>query len=67
MDVSFERYAREAVVAEATLSADASDQIQSRPVGQMDVDVTLTAPGADETLVASELKWAWLPEEKLNG
>jgi hypothetical protein len=33
----------------------------------MEVDVTLTAPDADETLVASQLKWAWLPEEKLRG
>lgn len=67
MDVSFDRYAQQAVVAEATLTADESEQIQSRPIGRMHVDVALTAPGRDETLVSSALEWAWLPEEKLNG
>jgi acyl-coenzyme A thioesterase PaaI-like protein len=67
MEVSFERYAREAVQAEAVLSTDEADHIQSKPIGRMDVEVTLTAPDADETLVSSELEWAWVPEEKLSG
>lgn len=66
MDVSFERYARHAVQAEATLTGDESDRIQSRPIGRIDVDVTLTAPADDETLVSSALEWAWLPEERLS-
>jgi acyl-coenzyme A thioesterase PaaI-like protein len=67
MDVSFERFARHAVQAEATLADEEADRIQSRPIGRIDVDVTLTAPEDDETLVASELEWAWLPEERLDG
>src|SRR6056297_2701533 len=65
MDVSFERFAREAVQAEATLTREESDQIQSRPIGKMEVDVTLTAPEKDTTLVSSALEWAWVPEERL--
>lgn len=67
MEVSFDQYAREAVQAEATLSTDESEHIQSKPIGRMHVDVTLTAPDADETLVSSELEWAWMPAEKLSG
>jgi acyl-coenzyme A thioesterase PaaI-like protein len=67
MDVSFERFARHAVQAEAALSDDEADRIQSRPIGRIDVDVTLTAPEDDEPLVSSTLEWAWLPEERLNG
>jgi len=67
MDVSFERFARHAVRAEAILSDDAADRIRAHPIGRIDVDVTLTAPEDDEPLVSSELEWAWLPEERLNG
>jgi len=67
MDVSFERFARRAVQAEATLAADEADRIQSRPIGRIDVDVTLTAPENDETLVSSALEGAWIPEERLTG
>jgi len=67
MDISFERYAQKTVQAEAVLTTDESEHIQSKPIGRMDVDVTLTAPESDETLVSSELEWAWLPEEKLTG
>ena len=67
MEVSFDRYTQQAVQAEATLTADESEHIQSKPIGRMTVDVTLTAPDAEDTLVSSELEWAWLPEEKLEG
>ncbi|PSQ97740.1 MAG: DUF4442 domain-containing protein [Bacteroidetes bacterium SW_9_63_38] len=67
MEVSFDRYAQQAVQAEAVLSTDESEHIQSSPIGRMTVDVVLTAPEADKTLVSSELEWAWLPEEKLKG
>lgn len=66
MNVSFEEFARDAVQAEATLSEEESVQIQSRPLGQIEVDVHLTEPGAEETLVAGTLTWAWLPEERLD-
>lgn len=66
MDVSFDRFARHAVQAEATLSGEDADRIQSRPIGKIDVDVTLTAPDDDTTLVSSALQWAWVPEERLS-
>jgi acyl-coenzyme A thioesterase PaaI-like protein len=66
MDVSFERFARDAVQAEAVLAAEEADRIQSRPIGKIDVDVTLTAPEDDTTLVSSALQWAWVPEGRLS-
>jgi len=66
MDVSFERFARDAVRAEATLTDVESDRIQSRPIGKVNVDVTLTAPDNETTLVTSALQWAWVPEERLS-
>jgi acyl-coenzyme A thioesterase PaaI-like protein len=66
MDVSFDRFTRDAVQAEATLSDAEADQVQSRPIGKIDVDVTLTAPTDDTTLVSSSLQWAWVPEERLS-
>lgn len=66
MDVSFERFARHPVQAEARLSDADADRIQSRPIGRIDVEVTLTAPQDDTRLVDSTLEWAWLPEERLS-
>lgn len=66
MDVSFDRFARNSAVAEATLTPEEGDTIQSRPLGQIGVDVRLTAPDANETLVEGRLKWAWVPEERLS-
>jgi len=65
MDISFDEFARDAVRAEATLTDEEGTQIQSRPLGQIEVDVALTAPHDDETLVSGTLKWAWVPEERL--
>lgn len=65
MDVSFDRFARHPVQAEARLSDDDSEHIQSRPIGRVDVEVALTAPEDNTTLVASTLEWAWLPEDRL--
>ncbi|WP_103026800.1 DUF4442 domain-containing protein [Salinibacter altiplanensis] len=65
MDVSFEAFAQDAVQADATLTGDETSQIRSRPVGQISVDVTLTAPNDDTTLVTGALTWAWMPEERL--
>lgn len=67
MDVSFDRFARDAVQAEATLTSEDADRIQSRPIGKMEVEVTLTAPEESTTLVSSVLQWAWVPEERLDG
>ena len=66
MDVSFDRLARHPVQAEATLSTEEATRIQSRPIGKIDVDVALTAPDDDTTLVSSTLQWAWVPEERLS-
>ena len=66
MDVSFDAFAREAVQAEATLTDDESAQVQSRSIGQIEVNVTLAPPDDDTTLVSGTLKWAWLPETRLS-
>lgn len=66
MNVSFERFAADAVLAAATLSRDEADNIQSRPIGRIDVEVTLTAPANDTPLVSSTLEWAWLPNDRLS-
>ena len=66
MDVSFDRFARSAVQAEATLTGEEGTQIQSRPLGQVEVDVTLTAPDDETALVSGSLKWAWVPEDRLS-
>lgn len=65
MDVSFDRFARHPVQAEAYLTDETAETIQSRPIGRVDVDVRLRAPSNDETLVSSQLEWAWLPEDRL--
>ena len=66
MDVSFDEFTRDAVQAEATLTGDEATQIRSRPLGQVEVDVTLTAPDDETTLVSGSLKWAWVPEDRLS-
>ncbi|MFO8098273.1 MAG: DUF4442 domain-containing protein [Salinibacter sp.] len=65
MDVSFDRFARDVAEAEATLTSDEQNTIQSRPIGQLRVDVQLTSPGAHEPVVEGQLKWAWIPAERL--
>ena len=65
MDVSFERFGCDTVQAEATLTDQDADRIQSRPIGKVDVEVALTTPGDDSPLVTSTLQWAWVPEERL--
>ena len=66
MNVSFDEFARDAVQAEATLTDYESAQIQSRSIGQIEVDVTLAAPDDETTLVSGSLKWAWVPEDRLS-
>jgi len=66
MNVSFNEFARDAVQAEATLTDEEGAQIQSRPLGQIEVDVTLAEPGVDTTLVSGTLTWAWVPEERIS-
>jgi len=66
MDVSFEAFSREAVQAEAVLAPEEADRIQSRPLGKIDVEVTLTAPDDETTLVTSVLQWAWVPDDRLS-
>lgn len=67
MDVSFETFARDAVQAEATLPDDATSQIRARALGQVTVDVVLSAPDDDTALVTGTMTWAWVPEERLSG
>jgi len=67
MDLSFDQFAQEGARATATLSMDEAESIRSRSIGQLGVDVRLAVPGADSALVEGQLKWAWLPEERIHG
>ena len=66
MDISFDEFARATVQSEATLTDGKASQIRSRPLGQVEVDVTLTAPDDETTLVSGSLRWAWVPEGRLS-
>lgn len=66
MNMSFDEFARAAVQSEATLTDGQTTQIRSRPLGQIEVDVTLTAPDDETSLVSGSLKWAWVPEDRLS-
>ena len=66
MDISFDKFARATVQSEATLTDGKASQIRSRPLGQVEVDVTLTAPDDETTLVSGSLRWAWVPEGRLS-
>jgi acyl-coenzyme A thioesterase PaaI-like protein len=67
MDLSFDQFTQEGARATATLSTDEAESIRSRSIGQLGVDVRLAVPGADSALVEGQLKWAWLPEERIHG
>lgn len=65
MDVSFDRFSRRSVYAEATLMEEEREDVRSRPIGRVEVDVSLQG-SEGSTLVTSSLQWAWLPEERLS-
>lgn len=65
MDISYDRFAREQVMAEARLSDEKRTHIQSSQIGRVDVNVTVSVPEAEDPLVQSQLTWAWLPENRL--
>ena len=66
MDISFDEFVRATVQSEATLTDGQASQIRSRPLGQVEVDVTLTAPDDETTFVSGSLTWAWVPEDRLS-
>jgi acyl-coenzyme A thioesterase PaaI-like protein len=64
MTVDFQRRAAGRVTAEATLAEEEAAGIRERPVGK--IEVALSIEDADgRAPVASTLEWAWLPESKL--
>jgi acyl-coenzyme A thioesterase PaaI-like protein len=66
MDLSFDRFAQDVAQATAMLTTSECDTIRGRPIGQLGVDVRLAVPDAEEPLVEGQLKWAWLPEDRLD-
>jgi hypothetical protein len=66
MDISFDEFVRTTVQSEATLTDGQASQIRSRPLGQVEVDATLTAPDGETTFVSGSLTWAWVPEDRLS-
>ncbi len=64
LDVSFQRPAPERTTATASLDADTRERLSARPIGRVDVPVTLMMGG--ETVVEATAEWAWLPASRLN-
>ncbi len=64
MEVSFERPARGALRAEATLTEEEAARIRTRPLGKIDVPVRLT-DAAGEAPLTCHMHWAWLPRRRL--
>jgi len=66
MDVEYGQFAQTSARAEAQMTDEESDRIQSRPVGRANVKVQLRAPHSGDSLATSRLEWAWLPKERLS-
>jgi len=64
LEVSFQRRAKGALTAEATLSPTESERIQTSSIGKIDVPVTVT-DASDRTPITCTLQWAWLPKERV--
>jgi len=64
LDVSFQRPAFELITATATLDADTRERLAARPIGRVDVPVTLMV--GETAVVEATAQWAWLPASKLD-
>jgi len=67
MQIDFRRMARGRVTARAALSPAEQERIAGRPIGKVDVEVSLVSPDAEEPAVRGTLQWAWLPESRMQG
>lgn len=64
MTLDFQRRARGAVCADATLTDEEATRIQDSPIGKMDVPFRLT-DSQDAEPVTGTMQWAWIPEDRL--
>jgi len=64
LDVSFQRPAFETITATATLDAETRERLGARPIGRVDVPVTLMV--GETAVVEATAQWAWLPASKLD-
>ena len=67
MQVDFRRMAHGRVTARAVLSSKEQQRIADRPIGKVDVEVSLVSPDAEAPAVTGTLQWAWLPESRVRG
>ena len=64
MTLDFQRRARGAVRADATLTEADADRIHERPIGKIEVPFRLTDTH-DAEPVTGTMQWAWIPEDRL--
>lgn len=67
MQVDFRQMAHGRVMARAALSSAEQERIAGRPVGKVDVEVSLFTSDAEKPAVTGTLQWAWLPESRIRG
>jgi acyl-coenzyme A thioesterase PaaI-like protein len=63
LHVDFRRRAAPPLRATATLSDDEAERIRSRPIGKIDVPLTL-ADATGEAPLDTAIQWAWLPKRR---
>lgn len=63
LHIDFRRRAEPPLRATATLTDDEAERIRSRPIGKVDVPLTL-ADATDEAPLDCAIQWAWLPKSR---
>lgn len=64
LDIDFQKRAEGSLRGEATLTSSESERIQSKPIGKIDVPVTV-ADTVDQAPIMCDVKWAWLPKDRV--
>ena len=64
MELDFQRRAAGALQATATLTEAEASRIRARPLGKIDVPVTLS-DASDQAPLACAMQWAWLPKARV--
>lgn len=64
LNLDFQRQAVAPLQAAATLSEDEAERIRARPIGKIDVPITLS-DAANQAPMACDIQWAWLPKRRV--
>lgn len=65
LNIHFQRQVIAPLHAEATLSEKDTERIRARPIGKIDVPLTIT-DAADRAPLQCDIQWAWLPERRVS-